>query len=141
LKKSFDAQLPRPIVPNFGHHWHEFKIGLVRVKVRFAKDSQGDPGLRPVAGTPVLASVSTQYPGRENANVVTTGNRFLYTCAPSIVKSVFEEMSLKNHDGFKNKAVTAPDQDGSAKLKAQIENLFEQETREAIHYLTKIHGQ
>ena len=141
LKKSSDAQLPCPIIPNLGHHWHEFKIGLVRVKVRFGKDSQGDAGLRPVAGTPVLPSVSTHYPGRENANVVTTGNRFLYTCAPNIVKGVFEEMSLKNRDAFKNKAVAAPDQDGSAKLKAQIENLLEQETREAIHYLTKIHGQ
>ena len=81
LKKMLDGVPAKPDVSIPNEKWQEIRVGHVRVKV--CRERRRGRGLLTAARKEaVVPSVSSKHPARRNANVVTSGNRFLCTKSP-----------------------------------------------------------
>jgi hypothetical protein len=138
LKKRTIVSLPRPSVPEVTHQWRDFKIGPVRLKIRPEQETGGIPTLRKVGRTAVLPSVSTHYPGRGRANLVTSGNRFLDCSSPSTLMCICEDISLEDPVALDQKLIKPENRKVRGTLKKTMRILLAKETQEAINYLSEI---
>lgn len=134
LRKERHVLTPRPAIPSTVGSWSEHRIGVVRIKIRLAEREYAPAPLRCVGRTSVLPSVSTRYPGRERANVVTSGNRFFHTRSPA----AFRELCQRGGVRWKPSAKTAI-RVHHADLCEQLTQLVLQETSETTEYLKATH--
>lgn len=130
LRKRLHVLTPRPAIPPAVGSWSEHRIGVVRIKIRFGDREYAPAPLRCVGRTSVLPSVSTRYPGRERANVVTSGNRFFHTRSPASFRELCQRSSIR----WKSSGRTAI-RVHHADLCEQLTQLVLQETRETTEYL------
>lgn len=82
FRKQATVRVDRPVIADLRASWTERRFGSVRWWIRESGDVPAG-ALRCVWRTPVLPSVSTRFPGRGLANVVTSGNRFLQVAFPA----------------------------------------------------------
>ena len=140
LAKMRHVEMSRPVCTGEFPDWDEYRIGLVRIKVcRSTTDGRGSP-LRCVARTAILPSVSTRYPGREKANVVTSGNRFFHTNSPTLFAAICHDASrfgiLQNMRHHQRSSAFP----SHSLLRRQLRNLLIQEENEIINYSKATYG-
>lgn len=82
LQKVRAVSMTKPISPAFQTEWEEHRVGSVRVRINHRETISVSATLNAVAATDVLPSVSTRFPRRSDANVVTSGNRFFRVDSP-----------------------------------------------------------
>jgi hypothetical protein len=121
----------RPVAPARRKEWVELRVGHSRIRISTQQASAKTP-LEPVASTDVLPSVSSRNCMRPNANVVTSGNRFLKTQSPDLLIECFEKLSSSQKAGFQLKG------DGGSLFKA-AQALIGKEDNEAANYLRRVH--
>lgn len=130
LKLIEKVIVPRPSIPEISANWIENRFGLVRIKIR--EDLRFlNTHLTPVGNSAVLASVSSRHPDRANANIVTSGNRFLQTEFPRELTALCREFDgeIKNFQSNGN---------ANNFLRNELINLIKLEQAEAFQYLANI---
>ena len=118
-------------------NWSEYTIGLVRIKIRGETDTRRASRLRPIGYTAVLPSVSTRYPNRDRANVVSSGNRFFHTKSPQLVAELCEE--LGNGQSGKRSS-RRPNSARIFLVQRGLKMLVRREQAEILRYLAVTHG-
>jgi hypothetical protein len=126
---TYDEQVPQI----FSSEWQEFLINGIKICVntnstRNETAEIPSKGLKPVWQEEVLPTVSTKFPGRSNANIVTSGNRFFYCCEPSIVSDALSSLA---NDGGKNQA-----NNSRINYVEEIAKVVESEISDRSDYLT-----
>lgn len=120
----------RPHSDSFSSDWIERRVGNVRVKISTRKTlATNHPTITPVSREAVIPSVSTRFDGRQNANVVTSGNRFLVTDSPNLLISLCENRL----NGIQN--------DGFSELRYQWGQILSREEQELAAYFKKYNDQ
>jgi hypothetical protein len=118
--------------------WSEYKMGLVRIKIRKQIDTSRAGRLCPIGYTAVLPSVSTRYPNRNRANVVSSGNRFFHTASPRLIAELCEELG----DGQVRRR-SLPRPESGRRISAvhqQLKSLIRREHAEILRYIAMTHG-
>jgi hypothetical protein len=138
FEKRKVVAVARPRLETCSNGWHETQLGIVRIKVLGNECRARANLLRPVGKTPVLPSVSTHYPVRVLANVVSSGNRFFRTSSPG---DVFRFCELMSHARIMNasaEGIIGSSYDDSLPLSSQLLALALQEYKEATDYAQEI---
>jgi hypothetical protein len=138
FRKTAAIQVARPVIPELEAHWREFRFGCVRLRIRKGEDGLSSRMLRAVGKRAVLPSVSTRFPRRHLANVVTTGNRFFHITSPNSMSACCDDLSSCFQgivgDG---RSPTALD---TCAAPLQLRRLIARERREATEYFTHVDG-
>jgi hypothetical protein len=134
LRKQSPASFPRPSHSFPSENWEEVQVQFSRVKVCRDK-STSDGLLGPVGPTEILPSVSSRYRWRKQANVVTSGNRFLRTSRPdeliACLSTIASPHSPKMADAFIGSRNTL--------LSRKAFDIISREAMEAAQYFRRIH--
>lgn len=134
LRKVSTETILKPSVSALKENWEEVRVGSSRIK--FCRTRQPGPAaFKPVGETEILPSVSSRHKLRRDANVVTSGNRFL------MVKSIndlvrcldkFRDMPAREL----NAMIAASE---TPQLMRKTASLISKEEKEAALYFRRIH--
>lgn len=127
FQKHAPVPVDRPLIAELDAYWEEHRFGCVRLKVLADEDGPTSHSLRAVGKRAVLPSVSTRFPRRHLANVVTTGNRFFHITSPRAMSAFCRALSF----GFEKAQGNMP---------LQLRRLIVRERREAAEYFTFVDG-
>lgn len=136
FRKAASLQVARPLIPELAAHWTEHRFGCVRLRIRTGDEEPPSQTMRAVGKSAVLPSVSTRFPKRNFANVVTTGNRFLHTTSANQMSEICREFSFC----FDSRSGVARGSPASGRYEAplQLTRLIAREQREAVVYFAHV---
>ena len=130
FQKRNNSNNVRPHSGIFNSNWVERRVDNVRVKISTRITlATNRPTIRPASREAIIPSVSTRFEGRQNANVVTSGNRYFVTDSPELLISLCEN----GPNGVQN--------DGFAELRSQWKRILSKEQRELSAYFKKYNDQ
>lgn len=126
LRKTDAREVDRPKTTIDESEWREVRIGPLRWKIRIQPSTGDEASLVPVASTAVLPSVSSRYPSRAGANVVTSGNRFLVSSDPVAVMEALE--AIKTDEAMRMSLI-------ASSLRSTLKRLLRVENAEFTNYM------
>jgi len=138
FRKEASFQVARPLIPELEAHWEEHHFGCIRLRVRSGEEGASSRLMRAVGKRAVLPSVSTRFPRRNLANVVTTGNRFFHITSPAYISDVCRSLSSRFEERDCDLCSAIPLE--SPGVPIQLSRLIAREWREAAEYFTQIDG-
>jgi hypothetical protein len=133
FRRQYDVRSQKPVISCPKPAWAEYQIGIVRIKIRCKCELATSGELVPVWRRAVLPSVSSRFPKRSQANVVTMGNRFYHSDSPELVSAILSE--LKMQESHKSKTPPKPSRQSHGDLSTRLKRLISVERREAENYL------
>jgi hypothetical protein len=137
FRKQDSLHVARPTVPELDSPWTEYRIGCLRWWVRGGGDTSASTRLRTVWKNSILPSVSSRFPGRHSANVVTSGNRFFRCDCPDWITEFCAKFSSQE-DRLHFFKKTTDSTRGGAPLR--LARLLAGEAREAAEYSVETYG-
>jgi hypothetical protein len=134
LRKKQNKSFGRPPCPIPSGDWEEIRVVDSRIKVQRGRKIAGAL-FDGVGNLDVVPSVSSKYIHRQDANVVTSGNRFIQTNRPDEVLDCLAAMKESSLGRIKRSCL------GSKVpiLMRRIFDLLSKEEREAAQYFRRIH--
>jgi hypothetical protein len=138
FRKAASVQVARPLISELEAQWTEHRFGCVRVRIRTGEEAPPSRALRPIGKSAVLPSVSTRFPKRNLANLVTTGNRFFHITSAIQMSKTCRELSWcsDSRDGVTHSSNSS----GLSEVPLQLKRLIARERREAAEYFAQVDG-
>lgn len=138
FRRKTSVFVERPIVPKLDDQWIEHRFGSVRLRIRVGDEAPDARAVRPVGRGAVLPSVSTRFPKRNLANVVTSGNRFLQVSSSDRMSEICHE--LKSSPGKTCRLAGVSTASDILRESNRLRRVISVERREAAEYFAYVDG-